>query len=210
MQPGKGTERELSAKMLTCSITDYSFPQAVGFSGLLVPSYGFPYYSNSYMMPLYTLVEDEPSVPLWDGGRAQGQRDKSWIAVTHSQSICLSLTHTCLSVTHTHTHTHTSAAARGQELGCCCPLPVCLSVTHTHTDTCLSHSHSHLHTHTHTPLPRRLQAPGYASPPPHPAPVPAPHTHSHELLATPPPGTFCHRLLPSLHPIPRGTEGCSL
>ena len=153
MQPGKGTERELSAKMLTCSITDYSFPQAVGFSGLLVPSYGFPYYSNSYMMPLYTLVEDEPSVPLWDGGRAQGQRDKSWIAVTHSQSICLSLTHTCLSVTHTHTHTHTHlGCCKGPRAGLLLPTPS-LSVCHSHTYRYLSVSLTLTltHTHTHTP-----------------------------------------------------------
>ena len=82
--------------------------------------------------------------------RANGTRDLL--------PVCLSVTHTYLSVTHTHTrahahthtHTHLSAAARSQELGCCCPLPVCLSVTHTHTDTCLSHTHTHTQTYTHT------------------------------------------------------------
>ena len=151
MQPGEGTESELSAKMFTCSIPDYSFPQAVGFSGLPVPSYVFPYYSNSYMMPLYTLVEDEPSIPLWDGGRAQGQWDKSWIAVTHSQSICLSLTHTCLSVTHTHTHTHTHTplgCCKGPRAGLLLPTPS-LSVCHSHTYRYLSVSLTLTLTHTH-------------------------------------------------------------
>ena len=156
MQPGEGTERELSAKMFTCSIPDYSFPQAVGFSGLPVPSYVFPYYSNSYMMPLYTLVEDEPSIPLWDGGRAQGQWDKSWIAVTHSQSVCLSLTHTCLSHTHTHTHTHTPRLLQGAKswVAVAHSQSVCLSLTHTQIPVCLTHTQTYTHTHidTHTYL----------------------------------------------------------
>ena len=90
--------------------------------------------------------------------RANGTRDLL--------PVCLSVTHTYLSVTHTHTrahahtHTHTSRLLQGAKswVAVAHSQSVCLSLTHTQIPVCLTHTHTHkpthtqTHTDTHTPI----------------------------------------------------------